>query len=127
MDRLKDELTLTQEALSALQEAGERLTQKLAEGSRDIRAQQQGLKERRDGLVAELRKEDPAALEIYDGALRATRGDALGQLRDHVCQSCFMGQNPAVVDAAMVGRDLKAAQCRGCGRILVPETGSGGN
>lgn len=119
LDALRAELAQAQAALAACQADGQALAGRSADDGAAIRQEQMALKGRRDRAVADLRQLDAHAYGIYDDALRSTRGDALGELRGKVCQSCGMRLSPAVVDAALVGRDLTAARCGGCGRILM--------
>lgn len=118
LDRGKEKLDAAQAALAEVKARREARIQKAEADRATTRGQQRELKQRRDLLIEELRGIDEQAYALYDDALRRTKGDALGVLSEGVCQSCFMRQNPSVVNAVLSGVDLRNSRCGGCGRIL---------
>lgn len=120
LDRGKARLTEAQAKTAELRVQREKKAEDAARGLTAIKNEQKDLKRRRDLAIEKIRSIDEHAFSLYDDALRRTKGDALGTLEGGVCQSCFMRQNPAVINAVLVGNDLRTARCGGCGRILSP-------
>lgn len=118
LDAGRSRLQATQTSLAESRAARVARAEKNESDATAIRAEQTQLKQRRQLAIEKVRAADDTAYALYDDALRRTKGDALGRLAGGVCQACFMRQNPAVINAAMVGRDLRQARCGGCGRIL---------
>ena len=124
MDRQKAELLASQGAVADLQRRQKELVEGNEADAASIRSEQQDLAQRRKLAVEEIRSTDEHAYSLYDDALRRNHGDALAELKDGVCQACFMRQNAAVINATLVGRDLRTARCGGCGRILRAPAGA---
>lgn len=124
MDRLrakeKEKIDEVDAALAAL----EKLKADVEAEAARIQAEQRELKAKREVALRRVADADPTggASGAYDASVKRTRGDAMGQMVDNVCQSCFRTQNPNVLDAILKGTDPAAMTCPGCGRILYMDT-----
>jgi len=118
LDRLQASERERLAALEAVRSDLERLKADVAAEAGRIREEQRNLKAKRDIALRRVDEANPSASAVYDTALRRTRGDAMAVLADGVCQACFRNQSPSVLNAILLGTDLRAMVCPGCGRIL---------
>ena len=58
----------------------------------------------------------PADLDVYKGALRTRQGEALAELRDGLCEGCFVNLPKNIV--VRLARGMELVQCPSCDRIL---------
>ena len=118
LDRLRERERERAAALDAARADLEKTKADVALEAERIKVRQRDLKFKRDFQLQRVAETRADALEVYNAALQRTRGDALAVLADQVCQACFRQQSPGVLNALVLGVDLKAMVCPGCGRIL---------
>ena len=58
----------------------------------------------------------PADLDVYKGLLRTRQGEALAELRDGLCEGCFVNLPKNIV--VRLARGMELVQCPSCDRIL---------
>ena len=119
LDRLREHLAHTEEATRAAEAELERLKAEGHQTQQAVRAELEMLKTRREAQIAAVRAIDGNAWDVYDQALKRTRGDAMAKLSSNgVCQACNRRQNPNVINLILVGKDIRSGRCQGCGRLL---------
>lgn len=118
LDGMRTALRETQQAVATEEETLTALRTEVEHEAAGIRARAQELRTDREARAAAVKNADINAMEVYEQALRRTRGAAMAEMVDGICQACFRKLSPNVENAILVGKDLKQSRCAGCGRLL---------
>jgi len=119
LDTLRATHKARQDEIVVHEQKQEETVREVEAEAKEIRDQVEVLKGQRQSQIERVQALDPDAMAVYSLALRRAGGDAMAEMREGVCQTCFRRQTSNVENLVLVGREIKKCICAGCGRILI--------
>jgi predicted nucleic acid-binding Zn-ribbon protein len=134
LQRVESEIQLLETSLRALAEEVNRANQEVTEAQREVSLENEGLELMRNDLSAEAVKReveirrlkgerkkivarlDPDINDHYMLLMRACRGFAVAEVKDEVCQGCYIHIPPQLYVEVKTGEGIET--CPQCRRIL---------
>jgi len=120
IDEAQKRKTERADLLNAEKGKSEDEKKRIAEESKKIETELNGLKKERGDLA---QKTDKTILSKYERILHNKSGQALVPVRNNACQGCFLDMPPQVINEINLREDL--VFCESCARILYIEEENG--